>query len=156
MPWVDASPHARQVSPRPSADKYANKSAVCSHRAAVWHPPPPHPCYGLLISLPAGAAIPDQMAAHFCAGYLPQCRPFLLNWRPQPAGRSGKGAADAQSECLGGRQPRAENGRKAAPLPSASVCRSLPALQALPGISEPRPRLPLTARYFTLETYYTS
>lgn len=33
---------------------------------------------------------------------------------------------------------------------------SLPALQALPGISESQPRLLLTAKYFTLETYYTS
>lgn len=32
----------------------------------------------------------------------------------------------------------------------------LPALQARPGISESQPQLLLTAKYFTLETHYTS
>lgn len=57
--------------PEPSANKCTNKSAARSQRAAGWNPPPPHPPYMLLISLPAGATISGQTAAHFSAGYLP-------------------------------------------------------------------------------------
>lgn len=65
-------------------------------------------------------------------------------------------------EGLGGRQPRAENGRKATLLPGGSISeeaarRLEPACPpVLPGISESQPQFLLTAKYFTPETCYAS
>lgn len=164
VPWCDAPPLARQVSPRPGADKYADKSAARSRRAAGWHPPPSRLPYVLLITLPAGATIPAQTAAaHFLCWVPASAEAFSFELQPTASWaerQRGRRRSVGKSWEEGSPVQRMAGKPLRFPVALSAGRRrgawSLPALHALPGISESQPRLPLTAKYFTLETYYTS
>lgn len=77
--------------------------------------------------------------------------PRLPSCGQQPASWEGERPAAARRGRPAATQRRAENGRKASVIAGRSLW-SPSALSSLPGISESRPRLLLTAKYFTLET----